>query len=187
MLNREWLIGVLIINAFRLLGQDSTYGIYKSAEDYKNKNLSCEIEASSPGKIKLHHFFSGKYVDIIRGGEKYRFYKDSIFGYCNCKNEDFRFYKTYDEEYRILENKDIVIYLSYVIVSPYNAKHIQIAPAYFFSRTIDSKILPLTVLNLKKAYPENLKFHDMLDMEFGNEGINAEDTFKINQLLKQLK
>ena len=188
MIKRGGAIILLILNTFNLLAQDNNYGIYKSAEDYKNGKLSCEISAASKGKIKLHDFFSGKYVDVITYGKNYRFCEDSIFGYRDSKKEDFRFYKTYDKEYRILENKDIVVYLGSARISHYNDKHIQFGPAYFFSKTADSPVLPLTILNLKRAFPENLKFHDMLDMEFGNtQEINPSDIFKINQLLNQTK
>lgn len=146
----------------------SMSGVYFNAKDYEKGSLSLGFSCQSSGKLKLHHLFSSKYADIIIEGKKTRLNKDSIFGYHNCKNENYRFYKKYDEEFQIMETNGIIIYLSYIRVSPYNAKFIQLAPAYFFSKTIDSKILPLTAENLKRVYPDNIKFHDMLDVEFGD-------------------
>jgi len=191
--NKIWvsiLTGLAIIGTSPVSSQNSGSGIYVNAGDYSKDNLSYSYDCKSNGKIKLHHFFSCKHVDVIVAGKKIRLNKDSIFGYHNCKNEDYRFYKTYDEEYRILENKGITIYISYVRISPYNSKGIQLAPAYFFSRTIDSEILPLTIQNLKKAFRDNMKFHDMLDVEFGGgEALSVysvtDKMYKVNLLLTQ--
>lgn len=171
-----FIIGFIVgFNSNSLPAQDinstagqSMSGVYFNAKDYEKHSLSLSFACESSGKLKLHHLFSSKYADIIVGGKKTRLNKDSIFGYHNCKNEDYRFYKKYDEEFQILETNGIIIYLSYVVISPYNTKIPQIAPAYFFSKTIDSKILPLTLENLKSAYPDNVKFHDMLNVEFGD-------------------
>lgn len=160
---------VLFAGVFTASAQNDIYQIYKNWQDYKSGlpayTLNCH---SSKEKIKLHHVFAKNYIDIIKDGVKKRLYKDSIFGYADCKQITYRFYKSYDEEYRILENKGIVIYLSYVKVSPYNAKSIRLAPAYFFSAGLNTPVYPLTVLNLKKAFPDNVKFHDMLDVAFGD-------------------
>jgi hypothetical protein len=191
------LVGLVVMNTSPISSQNSSSeidcsicGIYVSGEDYAKHNLAYSFNCESSGKIKLHHFFSGRHIDIVMGGKKTRLDKDSIFGYRNCKNEDYRFYKTYDEEYQILENKGIIIYLSYVKVSSYNAKGIQLAPAYFFSRTIDSEILPLTISNLKKALPDNYTFQSMLSFEFGGgEALYAysatDKMYKVNVLLNK--
>lgn len=147
---------------------NSVSGVYISSGDYSKARLSLSFDCKSSGKIRLHHFFAGKYVDIITDSKRTRFNKDSIFGYHTCKNEDYRFYKTYDEEFLILENKGIVIYSSYVRVPSSNMKENKVEMRYFFSKTINSEIMPLTILNLKRAFPGNYKFHDMLEMEFGS-------------------
>jgi len=97
--------------------------------------------------------------------------KDSTFGYRDCKQNDYRFYREYDHEYQILETKSII-------------------SSYFFSTTLNSEILPLTVANLKRTFPGNLKFHDKLNTEFnGATDIavydNEHKMYKVNYLLSQ--
>jgi hypothetical protein len=75
--------------------------IYKTAEDFKIGKLSFN---SSTTKVKLHHFFSKNYVDVVSNEKTIRFCKDSIFGYHNA-NGDFRFYKNNEKEFKILEAK----------------------------------------------------------------------------------
>lgn len=165
-------------------------GVYMTSGDYNKGTISLSFDCKSSGKIKLHHFFAGRHVDIIADGKKTKLNKDSIFGYHNCKNEDYRFYKTYDEEFLIRENKGIVIYSSYVRVPSSNMKENKVEMKYFFSKTINSEIMPLTILNLKRAFPDNSKFHDMLEMEFGGgESLVAysvtDKMYKINVLFNQ--
>ncbi len=143
-------------------------GIYMNSREYSAGKLSLSFSCNSSAKIKLHHTFAGKYAEVINGGMKTRLYKDSIFGYHNSDNEDYRFYKSYDEEFRILESKGIVIYSSYVRASSPTGKKNDLALTYYFSKTIDSEILPLTVWNLKRAFPGNIKLHELLDLEFGS-------------------
>ena len=119
-------------------------------------------------------------------GKKYRLNKDSVFGYTNGRHEHFRFYKSYDEEYKIIEAGNIIVYSYPVKIWTGYGRFIRTEQRYFFSKTADSPILPLTVLELKRAFPENLKFHTMLDLQFGNiQDIKEGDIFKINELLNK--
>jgi hypothetical protein len=163
-----------------------------NSHDYSTGKLSLSFECKSSGKIKLHHAFAGKYTDVINGRTKTRLFKDSIFGYHNCKNEDYRFYKSHDEEFRILENKGILIYSSYIRASLPTGKKNDLTLTYFFSKTIDSEILPLTISNLKRAFPDNIKFHDLLDLEFGDGKplstyLPKDKIYEINYLLNKSK
>ncbi|MGZ4056891.1 MAG: hypothetical protein ACXVPY_05530 [Bacteroidia bacterium] len=166
-------------------------GIYMNWQDYKNDNLSYIINCdSSSGKIRLNHFLSKNYIEVIQEEKKTRLSKDSIFGYRDCKQNDYRFFKNNDEEFLIKENKAIVIYISDVPVTTSTGKAINLVPRYFFSAGLNSEIFPLTIINLKKAFPDNLKFHDMLDLEFNSiKDISAYDEihkmYKVNFLLTQ--
>ena len=156
----------------------SVSGIYLSSNDYSEGKLSFTFSCNTSGKIKLNDFLSSAYVDVITDGKKIKLNKDSIFGYKNCKNETYRFYKKHDEEFLILENKSIVLYVSYVRVSSNDGKINNLVRAYFFSKTESSEIIPLTIQNLKHAFPGNVKFHAMLDAEFGSE--EALSTYSAN-------
>ena len=167
---------ICMFNTLPLLSQNpagSLCGVYLNSPDYTKGHLSYSFDCKSSGRIELHHLLAGKYADVIIDGKKTRLNKDSIFGYRNCKNEDYRFYKSYDEEFQILENKGIVIYQSYIRGSSYNSKNVLMVPSYFFSSTISSGILPLTLQNLKRVFAGNIKFQVMLDAEFvGGESVS---------------
>ncbi len=167
-------------------------GIFLTWQDYQSNNLSilCNCNSSSD-KIILHHFFSKNYVDVIKGNEKIRLSKDSIYGYRDCKRSDYRFYKEYDKEYRIEENKSIVIYSALKSVLSSTGKTSEFVPHYFFSTSLNSEIFSLSILNLKRAFPDTIKFHDMLDVTFGDgSSISMYDhehgMYKVNYLLSKL-
>jgi len=69
-------------------------------------------------------------------------------------------------------------------------KTFMLVPAYFFSKTLSSEILPLTGINLKRTFPDNHKFHDSIDVEFHNDkDISTYDPlhkmYRVNYLLSQ--
>ncbi len=142
-------------------------GIYMNWENYLSGKLSYDKNCNcSVAKIRLNHFFSRNYIEVSIGKEKVRLKKDSIFGYRDCKNKSYRFFKSNDGEYLIAENKSIVIYTYEVSVVSSSEKTARLVPAYYFSTSLHSEIHPLTVMNLKKVFPDNLKLHDLLDLEF---------------------
>jgi len=160
-------------------------GIFKTAQDFRDGNLSFRVNCdSSSGKIRLHNFFSGKYVSIIQNGKENKLSKDSIFGYRDCKGIDYRFYGNYDYEYQIMENKSVVIYAAILQDPAYTGKGIKMVATYFFSKTLNSNILPLTVVNLKQVFPGDMRFCSMSDKDL----VVFDDThkmYKINYLLTQ--
>ncbi len=166
-------------------------GIFMTAQDYAANKLSYTVNCdSSAHKIKTDCIFSQNHVKVINNGKKIKLNKDSIFGYRNCKQKDFRFYKNDDREYRIMENKGMVIYVADVRLNSTTGKTFILVPAYFFSRTLSSEILPLNVINLKRTFPENLRFHDSLDVEFTDvNNLSAFDSvhkmYRVNYLLSQ--
>ena len=167
-------------------------GIFMNWQDYKDNKLSHEVNCdSSSGKIRLNHFFSKNYIDVFKREKKIQLYKDSIFGYRDCKKNDYRFFTERDKEYQIVENKSIVIYIADVAVTSANGKAREFVQKYFFSTELNSAILPLTISNLKKAFPNNIKFHDKLNVEFNDDASvctfdTAHKMYKVNYLLSQL-
>ena len=91
------------------------------------------------------------------------------------------------QRYEILEAKDVVIYSTDVIV-----RKGAMEKNYFFSVGASEEIFPLTILNLKKAFPDDHRFHDSLDMMFKNDSqLTKYDGFhkmyKVNRLLAASK
>jgi hypothetical protein len=162
-------------------------GIYKTAQDYKDEKLSYVVNCdSSSGKIKFHHFFSGKHVDIVQNGKRYRLSKDSVFGYRDCKGKDFRFYGDNSYDYQVEEARGIIIYSALVNDPTYTGKGIKLVTAYFFSKNINSDILPFTMKYLKQAFKGDNRFCSIID---STDDITSYDEthkmYKINYLLTQ--
>jgi len=58
---------------------------------------------------------------------------------------------------------------------------------YFISKTAGSKIIPLTLENLKNFYPDNHKSHDMLDVAFKSDAeLSLYDTYHRTYKIKHL-
>ena len=88
-----------------------------------------------------------------------------------------------NQRYEILEARDLVIYSTDVIV-----RKGTLEKEYFFSVGLNGEVLPLTILNLKNAFPDNHAFHDSLDMMFKNDSQltkydNFHKMYKVNRLL----
>jgi hypothetical protein len=88
-----------------------------------------------------------------------------------------------DARYQILEAKALYIYSADVFV-----RKGALEKAYFFSVGPDGDVFPLTILNLKKAFPDNHAFHDNLDMVFTNDSQltkydDFHKMFKVNRVL----
>src|SRR5882724_2364424 len=101
------IIFLVVFSFCKLFAQQPNFGIYNSWPDYNAGKLSltCNCNSSSD-KIKLHHFFCKNYIDVLMDGKSYRFGKDSIFGYRDCGQNDYRFYYECDKEYKIVEKKE---------------------------------------------------------------------------------
>jgi hypothetical protein len=88
------------------------------------------------------------------------------------------------DRYQILETKTVSIYSLDVLVRKGASEK-----TYFFSIGPNGDVLPLTILNLKKAFPENHRFHDLLDMSFKHDSDltkydDFHKMFKVNRLLE---
>jgi len=87
------------------------------------------------------------------------------------------------DRYQIVEARVLYIYTLDTIV-----RKGALEKTYFFSVGPKGDILPLTILNLKKAFPENHPFQDLLDMSFKYDSdLTRYDEFhkmfKVNRLL----
>src|SRR5215831_7607198 len=88
-----------------------------------------------------------------------------------------------NDRYQILEAKALYIYSLDVLVRKGTSEK-----TYFFSVGPNGDVLPLTILNLKKAFPDNHTFHDLLDMSFKHDSDltrydDFHKMFKVNRLL----
>jgi hypothetical protein len=177
------ILTVLLVLSFSSYAK-SPSGIYMTISDYKNNRLTCESECVDQPQhknIHIHDFFwNMPNIRVKCDGKKLTYKKSQLYGFRDCKNNVYRFYD--NTEYRIAEAGNIYIYVQEKNIA--QSKGYKVVNAYFFSTTADSEIIPLTLSNLKKAYKNNDKFHDLLDQYFNAGGVCVYDTqhntFKIN-------
>ncbi len=162
-----------------------TSGVYLTADDYQNGRLSFEGDCrSKTHKLELHDVLHKSYIDVTHGTEKRRYAKSDLFGFRACNGKHYRFVS--NEEYQILEAKELYVYMTETSVRV--GKGLRSVPLYSFSVGASGKVLPLTLENLKQAFPDNHKFHDSLDATFGAGRPLAEydklhKMFRVNSLL----
>jgi hypothetical protein len=136
-------------------------GIFLTSSDYFHQKLSYTATPTYHVKIKLNELFNKPYFTIKTTDSTIRLNKDSVFGLCEDKNIFYRIYLK--ERFKILnKHKTILLYAQTGLVQIKSFPETD----YFFSVSINSEILPLTIWNLKKAYPDDSAFHDLLDANF---------------------
>jgi hypothetical protein len=187
---------ILMFSVLNSTGQEKekikekgNYCLYKTLEEYNENQPVCIIyRDSSKEKIRFYSLFPRPYIDVVKAGKKYRFFKDSLFAYRDTDNKVYRFYKNNDRFYEISENNSLVIYSADVPVVSTSGKIVHFETQYFFSKKLSDDILPLTAKNLKRAFPDNLKFHELIDLSIaeGNP-VSAFDkvhkAYRVNELL----
>lgn len=91
------------------------------------------------------------------------------------------------QNYQILEVGKIILYQR----NKYVAKSMFTQPSYFFSLTLESEILPLTLFNLQQVFKDNVKIYQILELRFASreEDLILYDTihktYKVNYWLAQ--
>lgn len=166
--------------------QNEKSGIYFTANDYETNNLSFAIDCKTEKhKIKSDMIFQPKEITIKHNNINHTFPKDTIYGILNCGGAIVRIYK--NSEYPLINpNEKIMIFkvksMGYGKNNPPQTK-------YYFSKDVKSEIETLSIDNLKKAFPSNHKFHDLIDAEFHQDKeLYAYDDFhkimKINRVLQ---
>ena len=162
-----------------------TSGIYVTAADYDNRQLTAEGDCGSKAhKLELHDVLNKPYIHVTHEGRRQRYDKDDLFGFRACDGNDYRFASNL--EYRIVEARELFIYARETQLT--SGKSWRTVIDYSFSVGSGGKVLPLTLDNLKRAFPDNHAFHDSLDEMFGGgQDLALYDQFhkmfKVNRLL----
>lgn len=160
-------------------------GIYLTQEDFQKKQLSYKTDDSeAKTSIRFNELLDKPYINIKHNGEKIVLFKDDIFAYQKkgriVKSRDF-------ESYNFIEKGAIWIYSK--DVTTLLGKGIKRERKYYYSVSGDSKILPLTIFNLKKSFPGRHDFHNFLDAQFRHDADliaynKLERKFKVNHLIE---
>ena len=143
--------------------QTDSSGVYLTAGDFFKRKLAypCDCKKQKHA-IKLSSLFKYDEVIVLFEGKKIKLNKSDLFGFRDCEKKVYRFF--HNTEYRIVST--LKIYLYYKAEETGTAKDQSTANQYFFSASPDSAIVPLTISNLKDAYPQNKKFHGLLNYSF---------------------
>jgi hypothetical protein len=154
--------GLTIGSVNRSNAQTRSKGLYLTYNDYTSHKLSyTEDPSNSNGnKIALHDFFGSKQITVISNGKKLTFDKDQIFGYRDANGNDYRFHD--GKAYQIVDTNGFYIYSHDSLVQ--QGKGPKPTPGYYFSKTSNSALLPLTFQNIISAFPENPKFRYMAEV-----------------------
>ncbi len=146
--------------------QSDSSGVYLTSADFIKRKLTYPSACNTnKNPIKLRSLFSNQKIRVTQNGQRDKFMKSQLFGYSACNKKSFRFY--HSEEYRIIST--LKIYLYHTESESGTGKSAYSEEQFFFSVSLDSAILPLSVYNLKEAYPTNIKFHTLLDAAFGGD------------------
>lgn len=161
--------------AFNAFGQNEKSGVYLTFNDYLNNKLAYEINcATEKHTIRLNEFLNKPYIIVIHDGKKFKLAKDSIYGFISCDEPFVRFQ---DKQHFYLAEKGSV-WIFYYNFRVQENKTFTTVKKYYFSTKGDGKLIALSKENLKNAFPDNHKFHDMLDAQLKDENDIAEfDTF----------
>ncbi len=178
----------LMLIAFNGMSQNQKSGVYKTYADYNNNKLTYEIDCKTEKHvIKLNEFLNESWITVKHKGEKIKLQKDSIYGVLICNEPLIRFQQ---KEHFTLAEKGIVwiFYKETNMTEGKGTNTVQLEKEYYFSVKGDSKIISLTISNIKYAFPNNHKLHDLLDAEIKSEkDISAYDAFhkmfKVNHIL----
>jgi len=158
-------------------------GIYTSLNDFMNHKISYETST----RIILNEFTASKYVKVLDNGNTVKLAKKDLFGFRDNNNMDYRFYK--NELYQILDATYFFIYTHYASSTVVKGKGNEKKETLYFSVKGTDNLQPLTVENLKKAFPDNLKFHDLLDNVRNDADLVKYDAYtkdiKVNYLYKK--
>ena len=156
------LLGVILLFSLRNYTLAQSTGIYLTHKDFDNEIISFVKKENLKYKFRVDHIFDDSYVKIVIDDSCFIFKKDSIFGYRDYHSVNYRFYNK--KTYRIINPREEI--LLYSITSIVNPKGNQTVVNYFFSINTDSPVYPLTKPNLKKAFYNDLNFHDLIDVYF---------------------
>jgi hypothetical protein len=177
------LLGIILLLSIRNFTLAQKTGIYLTHSDFDSAKIAFVKKENLKYKLRVDNLFNESSVKVVIGDSTYKFLKDSIFGYRDDDNVNHRFYNR--KTYRILNPKECI--LLYSITTIVNPKGNQTAINYYFSVTASSAIYPLTKLNLKREFPDDSNFHELIDMYFNTDlDLLAFDSFynlyKINRI-----
>ena len=135
-------------------------GLYITYTDYLNHKISYAGD-----RLSLHSLFGSNDITVVASNQKISLLKKNVYGFHDTKGGDYRFYN--NELYKVMDSGEgFCLYYASRPEEINKGKGLVKTDEYFFSVTGNSEIYSLTMNNLKKAFPNNNKFHYLLDATF---------------------
>ena len=161
-------------------------GLYQSAADFRSHRLTLGVDCKTEThQLRLNGFVGRPYVTVKHGGKDHRVAKDSLFGFRDCEGQSYRFATDYHHLPILNPEEELLLYRVTQLAAGKNPGREDV----YFSASAAAPVQALTLLNVKRAFPDNHRFHDLLDAQLGNGDLTAYDQMhrmtKINWLLRQ--
>lgn len=171
---------ILFLNPVILSSQKDSSGIFFTANDYMQQKLSYAINCKTEKhNINPYNIFLDKYIIVKHQGVKHKHLKDSVYAIKYCDGSITRMFK--QREYPLINPGEQI--MMYVVVSGPAGKYESARTVYYFSPDAKTDPVELTKYNLKAAFPDNHKFHNLIDMQF----MNDEDLTEYDDFHKMMK
>lgn len=158
--------------------------IFYSYNEFKNRSAKPN---DARVKVYLNEFLGQNFITIKENGKKTKVSKDDLYGYSNENSVLTRIWK--NAFYKLVEQGTIWIYYQERQLSGKGSQ--KPVREYYYSVNGESQIMPLTINNLKRTFPDNHFLHTLLDASFsGDQELSGydsmENTYKINHLLTSI-
>lgn len=169
---------------------DRIIGVFATGKDFRESKLSYIIDCNSNNnKIRLNDFFCQPYLTIKQNGNKLKILKASLYGYQTCNKKIYRFNNK--KELLLLNQGQQILIYKQLNTKVREGARINITNKYF-STDSNNSLQKLTIKNIKAAFPDNTKFHRLIDNYFKyNTDLGSFDNvtkmYKINWLLQESK
>ena len=139
-------------------------GLYITAADFESGRLADAIACQTDSRpVERDAFSTGAQVQWPAGTTSKRYPKAEIFGFRACDGTNVRFVR--GANFRVVRAPPLYLYQHEYRVSA-GKGGFRLVADYAFSTTVADSVRPLTLDALKRAYPENHRFHDLLDLAF---------------------
>ena len=161
-------------------------GLYKSAADFRAHRLTLGVDCKTEThQLRMNQFRGRPYVTVKHGGQDYRMAKADLFGFRDCEGQSYRFATDYHHLPILNPEEELLLYRVTQVAVGKNPGRDNV----YFSASAVAPVQALTLLNVKRAFSDNHRFHDLLDAQLGNGDLTAYDQMhrmtKINWLLRQ--
>ncbi|HSQ02933.1 MAG TPA: hypothetical protein VLN59_02785 [Burkholderiales bacterium] len=144
--------------------------------DYELGRLTDAITCQSESRPVNRDTFMRTAVVVMPGGRQVRPYlKGTIFGFRACDGSEVRFVR--GANLRVVRALPMYLYEHEYRISMGN-RGSRLVTEHAFSTAAADSVRSLTMNALKQAYPENHRFHDLLDLAFrGDDELIRYDEF----------